>query len=266
MRKLEATALAGLVATLVACGGGGGGDAAGAPTDGGGSLDENQADVVLSVALYDALAGTERMMARASADAQLAAYPGAAATTACSSGSITTQKTGANTFTLIAQNCRLAANDGLVYDGTWTFMMNGNTYAADGSCPATTACMLQAMVNVSAARFGYGTATEAVVGGMYQVDTSAAGAHSVFLHVAGAPLQVPDVGTFIVNGRSSAFTVDSTGGARLADIAAATRDNMQVRQPIRANLRLNATEVMGDLLDANGQVTGTVRVAWSDFL
>lgn len=249
-------------ATVAACGGGGGDS----PTAAKDELDPNTAAVMLAVGMYDAIAGPERMMALANADAQLAGAAGAPVVTQCNTGSVSTRKTGAATFELVANDCQLSASDGLVYDGTWLFTVTSTTFAADGSCPAATACQVQATLDVSSARFGYGTATEQVVGGMYQADTSAAGVHTANVLVAGFGISVEDVGTVIVNGNTAAFTLDASGGTRILGVTTTSRNAMQMQQPIRATLQLGATEVTAQLLDAGGNPTGTVvHVPWSDF-
>ncbi len=140
---------------------------------------------VVALALFDSLAGIERLMAAAAAHGQLAGPPGAAIERLCASGSLVTRKTSSTAFVLEARNCQLVAGDPLLYDGSWLFTIQSNGYAADGSCPAAAACALSATLDSTAARFGYGRAAMRATGSGWRQETSALGVLRVQAQASG---------------------------------------------------------------------------------
>jgi hypothetical protein len=148
----------------------------------------------------------------------------------------------------------------------------------DRSCRPDLGCFLSASLDLGQARFGYGTATDKVVGTTWQQQRAAGSTawspEVFFLDV----VDLPDIGRIAVNGslhgtlggdgaRDGSFAVSVASPPTLiARITASSRSTIQVDELIRATLSLGATGVSA-AIDKNkdGSVDETITIPWSDF-
>ncbi len=220
--------------------------------------DELRASVV-ALALFDSLAGIERLMAAAGAHAQLAGPSGTAAERACAAaGSIATRKTSPTQFVLEARRCQLVAGDPLVYDGSWLFAIQSSGYAADGNCPAGSACVLGAAMDTAAARFGYGTPAMRATGSAWRQETAAAGTLQVQAQAAGEATSLDGVG----------FRPVGTTASLVADAFSLSGDSIRrtlaTTSPIRASIRTEPDRLVSAVDDnRDGTADRTFVLPWS---
>lgn len=212
---------------------------------------------VLALALFDSLAAIERLMAAAGAHAQLAGPAGGPAERPCVAGRIVTTKTSATRFVLEAQRCQLVAGDPLVYDGAWVFTLQSSGYAADGSCPAGTACVLAALLDSGAARFGYGTPAMRATGNAWRQETGPTGGLQAQAQAGGE--------TTFLDGRE--FRASGTTASLVADGFSLSGDGVRrtlsTRSPVRAAIRADATELVSAVDDnGDGVPDRTFVVPW----
>ena len=213
---------------------------------------------VLALALFDSLAGIERLMAASGAHAQLAGPPGAAAERPCgASGSITTRKTSPTQFVLEARRCQLVAGDPLLYDGSWLFTIQSSSYAADGSCPAASACVLTAVLDTATARFGYGTPAMRATGSSWRQETGTAGALQAQAQAAGEATFLDGVGLRPVG----------TTASLVADVFSLSGDSasrtLATTSPVRASIRTEPARLVSAVDDnGDGVADRTFVVPW----
>ncbi|WBY02583.1 hypothetical protein PE066_03335 [Ramlibacter tataouinensis] len=212
---------------------------------------------VLALALFDSLAGTERLMAAAGAHAQLGGPAGTAAEQPCAAGSIATRKTAPNRFVLDARRCQLVAGDPLVYDGSWIFTIQSSGYAADGRCPAGSACVLAAALDTATARFGYGTPALRATGDAWRQETGTDGVLQVQAQAAGATTFLDGVG----------FRPVGTTASLVADEFSLSGDSVRrtvtVTAPIRAAISTDSTRLVSAIDDdGDGIADRTLVVPW----
>lgn len=250
------------MAFLAACGGGGGGG--GTSDDAATAVDVDEASVILSVAMYDSLAGLRRMLKLEGYSRIKGAAP--LATTACpGGGSIQTEKVG-SIFTLVANNCQLLSTDGLVYNGTWVLTIGSNSYAADGSCAGT--CQFFASINHAAGRFGYGAATEPVVGSGFQIEFDIVETDQIFT-MGEAFSDVPGVkisGNVRDDGASpaSSLSLFETGPNFFTISGTDERKSLLVSGLLSANVVIGPAGLTATIdKDMNGTFEKTLVIPWS---
>ncbi|HYD77940.1 hypothetical protein [Ramlibacter sp.] len=213
---------------------------------------------VVALALFDSLAGIERLMAAAGAHAQLAGAAGTSAERACASGSIVTRKTAATTFVLEARQCQLVAGDPLLYDGSWLFVVQSNVgHAADGSCPAATSCVLTATLDSASARFGYGRAAMRATGSNWRQETSTAGVLQVQAQASGASTFIDGV-EFRPTG-----TLASLSAQEFSLSGDSTRRTLTTTAPVHATISTDAAGLVS-AVDENGdgQADRSLSLDW----
>lgn len=215
-------------------------------------------DSVLALALFDSLAGVERMMAVAAAHGQLAGPAGTSAEAPCATGSVVTRKTTVTQLVLEARRCQLVAGDPLLYDGTWVFTIQSSSYAADGSCPAGTACVLSAALDTTTARFGYGTPAMRATGSAWRQETGTAGVLQAQAQAGGEATFLDGLGLRPV-GTTASLVAD---GFSLSGDSA--RRSLSTTLPIRAVISTDAAR-MASAVDDNGDGVAdrTFTVPWS---
>lgn len=189
---------------------------------------------VVALALFDSLAGIERLMAAAGAHAQLAGPAGTAAERPCASGTVVTRKTAATSFVLEARNCQLVGGDPLLYDGSWRFTLQSNGYAAEGACPAGAACVLTATLDSTDARFGYGRAAMRATGSDWRQETGAAGVLQVQARASGASTFIDGVEY------RPAGTLASLSAEEFSLSGNSTRRTLTTTAPVRATIGTDA--------------------------
>lgn len=215
-------------------------------------------DSVLALALFDSLAGVERMMVAAAAHGQLAGAAGTSAQSPCAAGSIVTRKTTATQFVLEARRCQPVAGDPLLYDGTWLFTIQSSSYAADGSCPAASACVLSAALDTTTARFGYGTPAMRATGSAWREETGAAGVLQAQAQAAGEATVLDGFGLRPV-GTTASLVAD---GFTLSGDS--VRRSLSTTAPIRAVISTDATRLVSAVDDnGDGVADRTFTVPWS---
>lgn len=217
---------------------------------------------VLALALFDSLAGIERLMAAAGAPAQLAGPSGTAAERACAAaGRVATRKTSPTQFVLEARRCQLVAGDPLLYDGSWLFTIQSSGYAADGNCPAGSACVLTAVLDTAAARFGYGTPAMRAIGTSWRQETGAAGALQVQAQAAGEATFLDGVG----------FRPVGTTASLVADVFSLSGDSasrtLATTSPMRASIRTEPTRLVSAVDDSgDGVADRTFVLPWGQIV
>lgn len=213
---------------------------------------------VVALALFDSVAGIERLMAAAGAHGVLAGAAGTSAERPCASGSIVTRKTAAATFVLEARQCQLVAGDPLLYDGSWLFAVQSSLgYAADGSCPAAAACVLTATLDSTAARFGYGRAAMRVTGSGWRQETGPAGVLQVQALASGQSTFIDGM-EFRPTGTLASLSAEEF---RLAGDSA--RRTLATTAPLRATISTDAAGLVS-AVDENGDGVAdrSVALAW----
>ncbi|HYF16355.1 MAG TPA: hypothetical protein VEA40_00700, partial [Ramlibacter sp.] len=189
---------------------------------------------------------------------------GAAHGTCAGGGTVAVTKPSANQALLVASQCKLQSDDGLVYDGTWRFNIASND-SVNGACGLAT-CRVTANMDLSAARFGYRTATETPFGHFYQSVVT----NGVRTTDVGTPgrLEVIDGQNAIVNASSTGGTIE-VAGTIIVRVTAVNRSRtaMLLETPF-----LNATLTLGSSVTAaiddnrDGRTDRTRSIPWSSFV
>lgn len=212
---------------------------------------------VVALAVFDSLAGIERLMAAAAGHEQLAGPSGTAVERLCATGSLVTRKTGSAAFVLEADHCQLVAGDPLVYDGAWLFTVQSNGYSADGTCPAGTACVLTAAMDSSDARFGYGRATMRATGSAWRQETSAAGVLQVQAQASGASTFIDGVQY------RPAGTLASLSADEFSFSGDSARRTLSATAPLRATISTDATGLVSAVDETgDGVAERSYAVPW----
>jgi hypothetical protein len=259
-----------LCAGLSACGGGGGGGSAfpTAFTPGNGP-DADRDTVVLGVALFDAVAGLERMLAAVPSGTERLVGGDVSVSPridCAGGGDITTRKAG-GVFTLTATNCRLLTTDNLVYDGEWVVTVTSD-YASDGTCPAGNVCSANGTVDLTSARFGYGSADDPVFGSSLQVNTTGAGVRTTQVSVANESVPLDAGGTATLSGPRVALQL-AGGGLDLLVAGSLPRGNLQLTNlagTYQATVTLGSQVTAAIDRDANGSIDRMLAIPWSSFV
>jgi hypothetical protein len=266
---MQRNSLVAAVAAALALGclsGCGGGVAIG--TDPGRTLavaDPSADRTVTAVSLFDAVAGVERMLAASNGYSVIEGPSGVDVTSACAGGgTIRVRKVTATTADLSPADCRLRTDDTLVYAGTWRFAVTSSSFGATGACPAGTVCQLSATIDLSTARYGYGSATERVVGTQYQSVTDAAGFRRALVRAGGETL--PSLDATVLAGTLDNLVMRLPGAVDWQIIGDVTRQTLQVASPFGATLVLGPS--ISATFDDNrdGVTDRTATVPWSAFL
>jgi hypothetical protein len=257
--------LAAVVALVAGCGGGGGGSAP-EPAAQQAQSDDQEA-VMLAVGLFDSVAGVERVMTRIGGFAALEDAAGATANGTCAGGgSATFTKTTAMAGTLTAANCRLRTDDGLVYNGSWTFNITASSFPAAGGCVLGNVCTMSATIDTSAARFGYGTATEQVYGAIYSSTVNAAGVRTADVGTPGQAFNVDGING-IINASIPFSTLEALGvGQIMAVRGTRARDVLTMTVPFNATIALGTTIEVAIDRNGDGTYETSLSVPWSSFV
>lgn len=220
----------------------------------------------LAVSMFDALAGVERMLAASNGYAVIEGPVGVDQRSACAGGgTIRVHKVSPTIADLAPDRCRLRADDPLVYGGAWRFNITSSTYGANGTCLPGAACQLAATLDTSNARYGYGQATDLVLGTRYQSVTDPAGTRTASV-TAAIGETLPNVEGTVLSGTLDNLTLRLPGALDWRIAGTAARQTLQVTSPFGATLTLGSsiTGVFDDNRD--GVVDRTVTVPWGDFL
>ncbi|HYF16356.1 MAG TPA: hypothetical protein VEA40_00705 [Ramlibacter sp.] len=207
-----------VAAGLAGCGGGSVGVGIGLFDDDDFRVDPDVQIVYAAVRAFDGLAGAERLLALLPDGVErLQGAPGVPVGQECpGGGTITSWKQDAVRFRLTAVNCRIRAEEGLVYDGIWAFNLTDST------------------IDTTNARFGYGAANQPAFGRSFQVNTPAGG-------VRGITVTAAEAFTF---GDGVAARADGTlalldfrsGGLAYRLAGSRSRDRLEVTAPYTASL------------------------------
>jgi hypothetical protein len=263
----RALAAAAGAAALAGCGGGGGDAGVGVGVGlgiGGGSVNvvDVQADEVLfAVNAFDSLAGIERLLALSNGYAVLEGLAGVDTTVACpAGGTLRTRKPDAATFVLAPLNCRLRADDPLFYSGAWSFTLTGNTFPA-GGCPAAGTCRIDARVDSSLARFGYGSVQARAVGSTF-TSTTVAGTRTTSVAAANETWTTPPGAQVTVNG-TLANLAATVGQVTYRISGDAARQTIGITEPLRATVTLGTAITASIDNTGDGIADRTLTLPWS---
>jgi hypothetical protein len=220
---------------------------------------------ILAISMFDAVAGVERMLAAANGYSVLEGPSGVDVTSACAGGgSIRVHKVTATTAELAPADCRLRADDTLIYGGTWRFTVTSSSYGATGVCPAGVVCQLAATIDLSNARYGYGAATERVVGTQYQSVTDAAGFRRAVVRATGETL--PSLDATVLAGTLDNLVLRLPGNVDWQILGDVTRQTLQVTSPFGATLVLGSSVTASFDDNRDGVTDKTATIPWSAFL
>jgi hypothetical protein len=127
-------------------------------------------------------------------------------------------------------------------------------------------CQLTATIDTSNARYGYGSATERVLGTQYQSATNAAGIRTANVVAVVGSESLPSVDGTVLSGTLDNLTLRLPGAEDWHLSGTAARQTLQVTSPFGGSLTLGSTitAVFDDNRD--GVVDRTVTVPWSVFL
>jgi hypothetical protein len=251
-----------LAIAIAGCGGGGGGGSAEIQTQAAAD-DSSRALVMLGVGAIHSIAGVQLLLEQASAFAVIEGAVGGSAIGQCTGGgTVQVQKQSTTGATLRAANCKPRTNAPLVYDGTWTFTITSNT-TGSGVCPGP-GCELEAALAVNGARFGYGTATEPVLGRNYRSQINSQG-RSAGAYAAGETIVDGGV-TASFSGPAELLTM-TLGGVSVQLNANLARGTLFLSGPGYININFGGANVVADLdMDKNNVIERSLVIPWSEFL